>query len=81
MKEKIKEYTLYITLFLFISSLLSFSLFNLISFYERETRYEHVEYEIELLNQTVVRIYSVRMDTTYYCHPDSIKKTIDLDNL
>jgi hypothetical protein len=42
---------------------------------------EDIEYEIELLNQTTVKIHSNINDTTYYCHPDSITSIIDKDNM
>lgn len=40
-----------------------------------------VEYEIELINQDSVRIYSVDGDRTYYTTPDSIQYYIEIDNL
>lgn len=39
------------------------------------------EYEVNLITQDVVQVKSNLSDKTYYCTPDSITYTIDIDNL
>lgn len=39
------------------------------------------EYEIDLINQDSVRIYSVENNKVYYTSPDSIVYILEIDNL
>lgn len=39
------------------------------------------EYKLNLIDQETVQIQSNLSNKIYYCHPDSITYTIDIDNL
>jgi len=38
------------------------------------------EYDLELINNDSIRVYSVVSDTTYYCHPNDLLQVLVDDN-
>lgn len=47
----------------------------------RKTRDMKIEYYLEIINQDSVRIYSIDRDKCYKVPIDSIKATLEVDNL
>jgi hypothetical protein len=48
---------------------------------ECDTPLASEEYTLELINQDIIGVYSHSSDSTFYVHPDSLIKSLELDNL
>ena len=70
---------------IYLSVFVGFSLiyFLCFNFPQKKNKQKEIktEYKIELINQDIIKVYSVSNDTIYICTMDKLVEVIEKDNL